>query len=180
MLCIHERGAAPFIFQVAQCQLKDSKGKCQIRTVKDCSNTVGNGSALSVSKLANHSEPIQNRAEKSCVLHEKNRHGLSQESKLPAGRPEVGETTCFPSLQGLNGTYTRFFDFHQERGATFENQIYEPTMPFNPNHLSIKFFTNKEVIYDWLESKNIIPALRKLFSIISVNLKMENARLIQK
>lgn len=25
MLCIHERGAAPFIFQVAQCQLKDSK-----------------------------------------------------------------------------------------------------------------------------------------------------------
>lgn len=32
-------------------------------------------------------------------MHEKNRHGLSQESKLPAGRPKVGETCLLLSAE---------------------------------------------------------------------------------
>lgn len=35
MLCIHERGAAPFIFQVAQCQLEDSKVSNSEQNQKD-------------------------------------------------------------------------------------------------------------------------------------------------
>lgn len=73
MLCIHERGAAPFIFQVAQCQLEDSKGKCYSSPVKDCYNTVGYGSAL-LERVV------------SCMR----KHGLSQESKLSVSeRPAI-------------------------------------------------------------------------------------------
>lgn len=34
---------------------------------------------------------VQHRAEKSCVLREKNLQGLSQESKLPKGRRKSGK-----------------------------------------------------------------------------------------